>query len=119
MDKSTYDKQYYLDHRDEFLARAAASYASEEGKRRNLANRLRREFNMTLEEYEKKEMEQAGLCKICGCPTADGRRLAVDHDHETGVNRDLLCDLCNRALGMFKDRLDILRNAVAYLERWK
>jgi hypothetical protein len=119
MNKTKYDKQYYLDHREEFLARASVSYASPEGKRRNLANRLRREFDMTLEEYERKDTEQAGLCKICGHSQHGGKRLAVDHDHDTKENRDLLCDLCNRALGLFKDNLDTLRNAVAYLEKWK
>jgi hypothetical protein len=41
---------------------------------------------------------------------------AIDHNHDTGEFRGVLCRQCNRALGMFKDSSTILRNAVEYLE---
>jgi hypothetical protein len=59
---------------------------------------------------------QGGRCAICRC-TPQTRRLATDHDHETGLVRGLLCSVCNHdLLGAAHDRLDILRNAVRYLE---
>ena len=84
---------------------------------------LRKAFGITVEEYDAILVEQGGACAICGFkPTyaggyTHGKNLAVDHDHATGRIRGLLCDLCNRAMGQFKDNADVLRKAIAYLER--
>ena len=45
--------------------------------------------------------------------------LAVDHDHETGQVRDLLCHNCNRALGLFQDSIETVEAALNYLKKWK
>lgn len=71
--------------------------------------------------YDRLLALQGGRCAICGC-TPRTRRLAVDHDHETGVVRGLLCSAsegasCNKGLlGSAHDDVRILRRAVAYLE---
>jgi hypothetical protein len=59
-----------------------------------------------------------GLCDICGNPP-DGKwgELAIDHCHEGGGFRGLLCSSCNMALGLFKDDPDILRKAAEYVEK--
>ncbi len=60
--------------------------------------------------------EQEGKCAICGGgPTGNHGRLAIDHNHATGAVRALLCGLCNLGLGAFRDRLDYLEAALAYL----
>ena len=59
---------------------------------------------------------QNGRCAICGRPETEAGGLAVDHCHATGKVRGLLCTLCNTALGKFRDRTDILRAAIRYLE---
>jgi hypothetical protein len=57
------------------------------------------------------------VCQICSLP--DRRALNVDHCHTTGKVRGLLCDSCNKGLGMFKDNPDLLTNAVKYLGETK
>lgn len=64
---------------------------------------------------------QGGRCAICRTDKAfsgggDGRRLAIDHCHSTGIVRGLLCGNCNRMLGLVKDDPEALRRAAAYLE---
>jgi hypothetical protein len=56
-----------------------------------------------------------GLCEICGERDGD-KALAVDHDHKTGKVRGFLCSPCNLGLGGFRDRSDLLRKAIGYLE---
>lgn len=57
-------------------------------------------IDLTVEQYDEMHDLQAGLCKICGrAESASGRRLAVDHDHETGAIRGLLCTKCNTTVG--------------------
>lgn len=66
--------------------------------------------------YDRLLAVQGGRCAICRC-TPRTRRLAVDHDHQTGWVRGLLCYACNHELlGAARDDIQILRNAVYYLE---
>jgi len=57
-----------------------------------------------------------GECDICGF---EYKRPTVDHDHETGIVRGILCWQCNQGLGFFMDNPDILRQAAGYLEKAK
>jgi len=60
---------------------------------------------------------QNGNCAICGIDQpSNGRRLAVDHDHETGKVRALLCGNCNTGMGSFMDNPKLLQKAINYLE---
>lgn len=65
---------------------------------------------------------QDGLCAICGNPQIPGegsstKQLHVDHDHQTGKVRGLLCNQCNPGLGYFQDDISRLIAAVKYLEK--
>ena len=79
----------------------------------------RQRYGVTLADYETLHNEQDGKCAICkGTPSGLGateRRLHVDHDHLTGAVRGLLCENCNRGVGMFQDNPDLLTLAAAYL----
>lgn len=61
--------------------------------------RFKRVYGITLEEYASLYDEQGGRCALCGGESNGRGRLAVDHDHETGRVRGLLCFSCNTALG--------------------
>lgn len=77
-----------------------------------------RQYGLTLIGYFDLLRKQGGGCAICGPPSSTGgRRLFVDHCHETKVVRGLLCDTCNLMIGYAKDSPDILRVAAEYLER--
>jgi len=64
--------------------------------------RLQEKFNLTLEEYERMFEEQKGVCAICSNPPKNNR-LHVDHDHDTGKIRGLLCAPCNSFLGRINE----------------
>lgn len=76
---------------------------------------LKRRYGITLEEYEAMFAKQDGKCAICNgvCPT--GRNLAVDHDHDTGKVRGLLCSRCNQGIGQLRN-VATLQSAINYLE---
>lgn len=78
----------------------------------------RKNYGITLDQYEAKYRRQSGACAICQKQNLEGKRLAVDHDHKTGIVRDLLCHSCNVALGYAKDDLKIIAAMFDYIERW-
>jgi hypothetical protein len=86
---------------------------------RERKSRLYRQYlySLTIEAYSAMVAKQHNRCPICLRVPAADERLAVDHDHQTGAIRGLLCGPCNRALGGFGDDLPRLRRATAYLER--
>lgn len=83
---------------------------------------LTRRFGISLVDYEDMFEAQGGKCAICDQPETQKRNgvvkaLAVDHNHETGKVRGLLCTDCNTGIGNLKDSLDVLKAAIAYLEQ--
>lgn len=81
-------------------------------------------YGISYEVYEQMLIDQGEVCAICQRPetkTSHGklRPLSVDHDHDTGIVRGLLCQSCNAALGLFEDDLDILSNAMTYIESYR
>ena len=72
---------------------------------------------MTLEEWKAKLLEQSNICAICKTDDPGRRGWSVDHDHETGKVRDLLCFNCNAGLGKFGDDVSLLQAAIEYLKR--
>jgi hypothetical protein len=96
-------------------------YQSEEGIKSSRRAHLKRMFGMTLEEYNVKLEEQNGVCDICSEPEKSVRNnfLCVDHSHDNDNIRGLLCTNCNRAIGLLKDNIEILENAIKYLKKHK
>ena len=77
----------------------------------------RRKLGLRQVDYDNLYREQQGKCAICGTHQVDLKHsLHVDHDHEDGQIRGLLCINCNLALGNFKDNINNLINAIVYLK---
>jgi hypothetical protein len=80
-----------------------------------------KKYGIPVSEYNSMYELQNGLCAICERPpqgnTAKWGRMCVDHDHETGKVRKLLCFNCNTVLGKMQDNPKLLRKAADYLER--
>jgi hypothetical protein len=133
---ATKKRAYYEKNRERLLAYHKNRYAairevrkaeSAEYRRKNpraqYRARIKRLYGLTLAEYDALVAEQCGLCAICGQPprwtTGMGTgepKLHVDHDHETGEVRSLLCQKCNRGIGCFGDDQRLLMRALWYLQ---
>lgn len=91
---------------------------SEFGKLYVVNDALRRAYGINLEQYNKMFLEQNGCCAICSRHQSEfPRRLHVDHDHDTGEVRDLLCHHCNTALGAFDENTELMLKAIDYLKK--
>ncbi len=77
---------------------------------------LKKQFGLSIDQYNTMLAEQNNVCCICGL--IDRKyRLAVDHCHKTGKIRGLLCSNCNQGIGHLKDNPALLRKAADYVER--
>jgi hypothetical protein len=103
--KKAADRAYYEANREEI-------------RRKQIDVRYRLRYGITLAEYEQILAGQDGRCAICGTeePGGRGNRFHVDHDHETGIVRGLLCWTCNRRLGVL-ECAEFMGPALAYLSR--
>lgn len=117
-------KEYYKQNKDYILAR---NRIYEQKNKEKLAgprrsDRFKRLYGITLEDYLKQLEFQHDVCSICKKPETRQqikgtiRSLSVDHDHENGQARGLLCYNCNTALSMIKDDWRIAANLMLYLQ---
>lgn len=77
-----------------------------------LRNIIQNRYGITQSDYEDLLEKQAHRCATC----KKKRKLVVDHDHQSGKVRGLLCDPCNITLGKVNDRVDTLQAMIRYLE---
>lgn len=106
------DRQEYLKYHKEYTAK-------NKERKRPIKQRssLMYKFNITMEMYEQMLMDQDFRCGICKKHMSEfTRRFAVDHCHETGKIRGLLCMKCNIGLGNLGDTEKSLEQAMAYLK---
>lgn len=76
---------------------------------------LKSVYGITEEQFQKILVLQNMCCAICGTPRPKGNGWQVDHCHDTGKVRGILCPMCNQGLGMFKDNIKFLESAIRYL----
>lgn len=94
---------------------------SHKGKSTFRKNHLRRTYGLTSEQYDTLLSNQNGKCAICKIDTNPARGTSVftvDHCHNTGTIRGLLCTPCNALLGLAKDSIEILESASQYLKNY-
>jgi hypothetical protein len=110
-----YCQEYRKINRDKINLYAKNYYISNKESQKN--SQLKSRFNITLEEYNKMFQKQNGVCAICGKnEEIKGRSLAVDHNHQIGKVRGLLCGKCNKMLGLSNDNIIILESAINYIK---
>jgi endogenous inhibitor of DNA gyrase (YacG/DUF329 family) len=81
---------------------------------------LKHKYDLTLLQFHRIKDEFTTDCMICGAQTVEKSRgrnnMCIDHDHSTGKVRGILCHHCNCAIGMFKDDVQRMKQAITYLE---
>ena len=109
--------KYHREHREACLERMSKYGMQNRDKlaAKQWVRAIKRNYGLTPEDWENMLSEQGGVCAICG-EVQENRSLYVDHDHETGKVRGLLCRKCNLFLGLAQDDPNILRSAANYLE---
>lgn len=79
---------------------------------------LKYNFNISLENYSRMLQSQHGVCAICRIVPEEGVWMCVDHDHQSGAIRGLLCSSCNKMLGFARDNEETLESAISYLRKY-
>ena len=118
--KRDYDRARSADPTVRAIRRVTWShwYRGEGGQEAYKRYHLKRKFGSSPEAFEKKLAGQGGCCAICHSDTPGGRgQWHMDHCHESGRVRDILCSRCNLMLGRVGDDPDLLRAMADYLER--
>lgn len=105
-------------HRERHLEKERARELAAYGRRREQWREgyRRRKFGLEPGEFDEMLRTQMGCCAICLTDAPNGKGWCVDHDHETGRVRGILCHSCNVALGHLGDDPNRVRAALAYLE---
>jgi Autographiviridae endonuclease VII len=108
----------------ERISTAAAEYRRANPDKCRVAQRrngLKRNYGLTVDQYDALLTEQQGRCAICGGtePGPNYARFVVDHCHRTGKVRGLLCALCNWGIGYLQDNPEIMTSATVYLRMWE
>ena len=111
--------KYYVDHKDDFRKRNVKftktnpSYQKEQ----NMLNA----YGLSLAQYNKMIAQQNNKCCICKTAfTIDKKNsIHIDHDHESGKVRGILCSHCNVLLGYAREDISILRSAIRYITKHK
>lgn len=81
--------------------------------------KLEKKYGITIEDYNSMLDSQGNLCYICRNTFDEQNKPHVDHNHETGEVRKLLCHSCNTAIGHLKEDVDIMKKAIEYIEEHK
>jgi|SRR5712691_3839370 len=107
-----YSAAYRRANREKVLAAGRAWYAA--NRQARAEHDRRKKYRLSPSQFAEMVSAQNGRCAICRKPTA---RFYIDHDHDTKALRELLCNKCNLALGLFGESAEVLLWAAAYLQK--
>jgi len=111
---------YYVNkHRSKSLEERKKKYQQRKSKTTFLSrkeNRLKRNFGISLDEYNIMIYNQNNSCYICKTKFLKNSKVNVDHNHKTGKIRKLLCQPCNTSLGLLRENINILNSCISYLK---
>jgi hypothetical protein len=99
----------------ECSCKRTVAYGKQNKEKRKSAT-IKHKYGITLEDYNTMLKKQDYKCGICKDPLNTKKRFNIDHNHNSGYVRGLLCSFCNWGLGHFKESIENLNNAVKYLE---
>lgn len=99
-------------HNDKRNRDGRASFCKQCFAEQQFIPRIVRKYGLTEDEYRALVAKHDGKCGICN----EANKLVIDHCHKSGKVRALLCDRCNRLLGVADDKIDLLKAAIAFLE---
>ena len=84
--------------------------------RNSKAEKLQLRYGLTYEQWEAMREKEDYRCMICAITEEElGRKLDVDHCHDSGKVRGILCNPCNTMLGHGRDNVAVLEAAIKYL----
>jgi len=106
----------YQKNKDKWKPKYAAR-KKEWDRKNSRSSNLRIKYGVTEQQFDQASAAIGGVCEICGKQCVTGKRLSVDHDHDTGFVRGLLCMKCNSGIGKFGDSIELLKAAVEYMAR--
>lgn len=112
--RAAYMRQWRKDNPQRHLE-IQREYSARNRERKRVKD-LERRYGLTVVEYDALAEAQGHVCAVCQQGCDSGHRLSVDHCHDTGRVRGLLCKKCNRAIGLLGDTPEGLRAAADYLE---
>ena len=110
------NNSYY--YRNQELQKARSKDYRDKNPHKTREWHLQCRFGITQDSYLKLLKKQKGVCAICGNPPTT-KRLGVDHCHNTGLIRGLLCHHCNSGIGRLKDSIELLSKAKRYLKKYQ
>jgi DNA-binding transcriptional MerR regulator len=108
-------RSYYLRNRAKVMEKQRLYRAN--NKERLASQHRARKYGMSEDEFHSLLSLQQGRCAICGTINFGGRGYQVDHNHQTGKVRGILCFRCNTAIGFIDESMETVGKIIAYLEQ--
>lgn len=115
--RKAYSAKYYLNNREFYLEKARED--RKQFPEKHQQRHRKKNYGITEIDYLQLLANQTGQCAICqiDLKMLESKKVHIDHDHETGKVRGILCNHCNVMIGMAKEDLSILEKAIKYLDK--
>lgn len=113
---NAYKKAWRAAHRERHVA-YGKTYRERPGYQEERRGRLVRRYGLSQTAYAAMLNAQGGVCATCLRPPENNRALCIDHDHQTGIVRGLLCHECNVAIGNMRDDHKTALSISRYLKK--